>query len=50
MMYDWWKLGNGQSHINAISDELKHVGQFEEVEKWLNLDKLGNEWTFYNTL
>jgi hypothetical protein len=22
------------------------VGQFEKVEKWLNLDKLDNEWTF----
>jgi hypothetical protein len=31
---------------NGISDELKHVGQFEKVEKWLNLDKLDNEWTF----
>jgi hypothetical protein len=36
-------LGNWKTDINGISDEFKHVGQFEKVEKWLNLDKLDNE-------
>jgi hypothetical protein len=31
------EVGQWATHINEISDELKHVGQFEEVEKWLNL-------------
>jgi hypothetical protein len=36
------EVGQWATHINRISDELKHEGQFEEVEKWLNLDKLDN--------